>query len=50
MTFGHVYSDLGQVLPVFKTKGHPSNIYSKSQWMSMANLVAVLKTLTPGLF
>jgi hypothetical protein len=31
------YSDLDQILPVFKTKGHPSDIHSKSQWMSMAN-------------
>jgi hypothetical protein len=25
-----VYSDLGQISPVFKTKGHSSNIHSKS--------------------
>jgi hypothetical protein len=31
--------------------GHvSSNIHSKSQWMSMANPVAVLKRLIPGLF
>jgi hypothetical protein len=35
---------------VFKTKGHTSNIHSKSQWMSMANPVTVLKRLIPGLF
>jgi adenine-specific DNA methylase len=33
-----------------KTKSLPSNIHSKSQWMSMTNLVAVLKSLIPGLF
>jgi hypothetical protein len=47
MTFMHV-SDLSQISPVVKTKGHPSNIHSKSQWMSMANPVAVLKKLIPG--
>jgi hypothetical protein len=50
MTFAHVYSDLGQILPVFKMKGHPLNIHCKSKWMSMANPVAVLKMLIPGLF
>jgi hypothetical protein len=40
----------GSNWPVFKTKGHPSNIHSKSQWMSMVNPVAVLKRLIPGLF
>jgi hypothetical protein len=31
-----VYSDLGKISPVFKKKGHPSFIHSRSQWMSMA--------------
>jgi hypothetical protein len=33
-----------------RRKGHPSNIHSKSQWMSMANPVAVLKRLYSGAF
>jgi hypothetical protein len=40
-----MYSDLGQISPVFKRKGHLSNIDTKSQWMSIANPVAVLKRL-----
>jgi hypothetical protein len=43
-----VYSDLGKIPLVFKTKGHHSNIPSKSQWM--ANPVAVLKRLIPRTF